>query len=61
MLYVSNDNSNISAGGPVYLYISGETSGPSRFSNLQTGIIQILMEATNGLGTMSYLDERNAI
>ncbi|TRX91921.1 hypothetical protein FHL15_007240 [Xylaria flabelliformis] len=29
---------------PVYLYIGGETSGPSRFSNLQTGIIQILME-----------------
>ena len=24
-------------GGPVYLYLSGETSGPSRFDNLQTG------------------------
>ncbi|KAF7879001.1 hypothetical protein EAF04_000201 [Stromatinia cepivora] len=37
-------------GGPVYLYIGGETNGQYRFSNLQTGIIQILMEATNGLG-----------
>ncbi|KAM0315814.1 hypothetical protein ACHAO8_003668 [Botrytis cinerea] len=37
-------------GGPVYLYIGGETNGQNRFSNLQTGIIQILMEATNGLG-----------
>lgn len=39
-------------GGPVYLYIGGETSGPSRFSNLETGIIQILMSATNGLGVI---------
>ncbi|KAI0390310.1 extracelular serine carboxypeptidase-like protein [Xylariaceae sp. FL0594] len=39
-------------GGPVYLYISGETSGPSRFSNLRTGIVQILMQATNGLGVI---------
>ncbi|KAM3089064.1 hypothetical protein ACMFMG_000682 [Clarireedia jacksonii] len=37
-------------GGPVYLYIGGETNAQYRFSNLQTGIIQILMEATNGLG-----------
>ncbi|KAI1393617.1 peptidase S28 [Hypoxylon trugodes] len=46
------DSSYYKPGGPVYLYISGETSGPSRFSNLQTGIIQILMEATNGLGVI---------
>ncbi|KAI2612986.1 peptidase S28 [Hypoxylon fragiforme] len=46
------DTSYYKPGGPVYLYISGETSGPSRFSNLQTGIIQILMEATDGLGVI---------
>ncbi|KAI1810713.1 peptidase S28 [Poronia punctata] len=46
------DSSYYKPGGPVYLYISGETSGPSRFSNLQTGIIQILMQATNGLGVI---------
>ncbi|KAI1374948.1 peptidase S28 [Hypoxylon crocopeplum] len=46
------DTSYYKPGGPVYLYISGETSGPSRFSNLRTGIIQILMEATNGLGVI---------
>ncbi|XXH04955.1 hypothetical protein Hte_011378 [Hypoxylon texense] len=46
------DDTYYKPGGPVYLYISGETSGPSRFSNLQTGIIQILMEATNGLGVI---------
>lgn len=39
-------------GGPVYLYISGETSAVSRWSNMQTGIIQILMEATDGLGVI---------
>ena len=53
----------------MYLYIGGETSGESRFSNLKTGsmfsdtcsiytsnrillVIQILMEATNGLGVI---------
>ncbi|KAI0195081.1 peptidase S28 [Xylaria flabelliformis] len=46
------DSSYYKPGGPVYLYIGGETSGPSRFSNLQTGIIQILMEATHGLGVI---------
>ncbi|RDL38322.1 uncharacterized protein BP5553_02662 [Venustampulla echinocandica] len=46
------DSSYYKPGGPVYLYISGETSGTNRFSNLQTGIIQILMEATNGLGVI---------
>ncbi|KAI4247810.1 MAG: hypothetical protein LQ352_006090 [Teloschistes flavicans] len=46
------DSSYYKPGGPVYLYIGGETSGPSRFSNLQTGIIQILMNATNGLGVI---------
>ncbi|KAL6244769.1 hypothetical protein RBB50_008297 [Rhinocladiella similis] len=39
-------------GGPVFLYIGGEVNGESRFSNLQTGIIQILMNATNGLGVI---------
>lgn len=46
------DSSYYKPGGPVFLYIGGETSGESRFSNLQTGIIQILMEATNGLGVI---------
>ncbi|KAF2090941.1 extracelular serine carboxypeptidase-like protein [Saccharata proteae CBS 121410] len=46
------DSSYYKPGGPVYLYIGGETSGESRFSNLETGIIQILMEATNGLGVI---------
>ena len=46
------DSAYYKPGGPVYLYIGGETSGPSRFSNLETGIIQILMEATNGLGVI---------
>ena len=46
------DSSYYKPGGPVYLYIGGETSGPSRFSNLETGIIQILMNATNGLGVI---------
>ena len=46
------DSTYYKPGGPVYLYIGGETSGPSRFSNLETGIIQILMSATNGLGVI---------
>lgn len=46
------DSTYYKAGGPVYLYISGETSIESRLSNLRTGIIQILMEATNGLGVI---------
>ncbi|OCL06367.1 hypothetical protein AOQ84DRAFT_223885 [Glonium stellatum] len=46
------DSTYYKLGGPVFLYISGETSGESRFSNLQTGIIQILMQATNGLGVI---------
>ncbi|KAA8576690.1 hypothetical protein MFRU_014g01720 [Monilinia fructicola] len=44
------DTTYYKPGGPVYLYIGGETNAENRFSNLQTGIIQILMEATNGLG-----------
>ncbi|RYN52172.1 hypothetical protein AA0114_g5056 [Alternaria tenuissima] len=46
------DSSYYKSGGPVFLYIGGETSGESRFSNLQTGIIQILMEKFNGLGVI---------
>ena len=46
------DSTYYKPGGPVYLYIGGETSGPSRFPNLETGIIQILMNATNGLGVI---------
>ncbi|KAE8441112.1 hypothetical protein EG329_005854 [Mollisiaceae sp. DMI_Dod_QoI] len=33
------DDTYYKPGGPVYLYISGETSGESRFSNLKTGTI----------------------
>lgn len=36
----------------MFLYIGGETSGESRFSNLETGIIQILMKEFNGLGVI---------
>ncbi|KAK7182016.1 hypothetical protein DPSP01_006247 [Paraphaeosphaeria sporulosa] len=39
-------------GGPVFLYIGGETSGESRFSNLRNGIVKILAEATGGLGVI---------
>ena len=46
------DSTYYQPGGPVFLYIGGETDGPSRFSNLETGIIQILMEAFNGLGVI---------
>ncbi|KAJ4298995.1 hypothetical protein N0V90_004239 [Kalmusia sp. IMI 367209] len=46
------DASYYKPGGPVFLYIGGETSGESRFSNLRNGIIHILMEATNGLGVI---------
>jgi hypothetical protein len=31
------DSTYYKPGGPVYLYISGETSGTNRFSNLKTG------------------------
>ncbi|KAH8195109.1 hypothetical protein TruAng_010729 [Truncatella angustata] len=46
------DDSYYKPGGPVFLYIGGETSGRSRWSNMQTGIIQILMEAFDGLGVI---------
>lgn len=46
------DSTYYKPGGPVYLYISGETSVESRLSNLETGIIQILMNATGGLGVI---------
>jgi Serine carboxypeptidase S28 len=44
------DDSYYEPGGPVFLYISGETSVESRFDNLATGIIQILTQQFNGLG-----------
>lgn len=46
------DTTYYKPGGPVYLYIGGETRGQSRFSNLETGIIQILSKATGGLGVI---------
>ena len=44
------DTSYYKPGGPVFLYIGGETDVSSRASNLQSGIIQILMQQFNGLG-----------
>lgn len=46
------DSSYYKPGGPVFLYIGGETSLESRLGNLRTGIIQILMNATGGLGVI---------
>lgn len=46
------DASYYKPGGPVFLYIGGETDARNRFSNLKTGIIQILMNATGGLGVI---------
>ncbi|KAK3057494.1 hypothetical protein LTR09_001678 [Extremus antarcticus] len=46
------DASFYKPGGPVFLYIGGETAGPNRFANLQTGIIRLLMESAGGLGVI---------
>ncbi|RMD40690.1 hypothetical protein DV735_g4430, partial [Chaetothyriales sp. CBS 134920] len=46
------DNTYYKPGGPVFLYIAGEVEGEHRWSNLETGIIQILASATNGLGVI---------
>jgi hypothetical protein len=46
------DDTYYKPGGPIFLYIGGEVSGSSRFSNLETGVIQILMNATGGLGVI---------
>jgi hypothetical protein len=46
------DDTYYKPGGPIFLYIGGEVSGESRFSNLETGIVQILMNATGGLGVI---------
>src|SRR3569833_2423691 len=50
--YYYFDSKYYKPGGPVFLYIGGETDGRNRFSNLRAGIIQILMIATNGLGVI---------
>ncbi|KAH8114486.1 peptidase S28 [Phellopilus nigrolimitatus] len=39
-------------GGPVYVLDGGETSGEDRLHFLDTGILEILGEATNGLGVV---------
>ena len=39
-------------GGPVFLYIGGETDATERESNIDSGIIQILMQQFNGLGVI---------
>ncbi|KAN0115436.1 peptidase S28 [Hyaloscypha variabilis] len=46
------DSTYYKPGGPVFLYLSGETAATDRFSNLVSGIILILMQATNGLGVI---------
>ncbi|CAK3848666.1 serine protease EDA2 [Lecanosticta acicola] len=46
------DSTYYKPGGPVYLYIGGETAAENRFANLETGIIKILMQATDGLGVI---------
>ena len=46
------DDTHYKPGGPIFLYIGGEVDGTARFSNLQTGIINILMNATGGLGVI---------
>ena len=49
---VDNTYFSGAANAPVFLYIGGETGLASRYSNLETGIIQILMNATGGLGVI---------
>ncbi|CAK4017316.1 serine protease EDA2 [Lecanosticta acicola] len=46
------DSSYYKPGGPVFLYIGGEGRGEGSFSKMGTGIIQILMQATNGIGVI---------
>ncbi|EUC29559.1 hypothetical protein COCCADRAFT_106222 [Bipolaris zeicola 26-R-13] len=46
------DKSYYKPGGPVFLYLGGETWGEWQLENLQTGIIQILMKKFNGLGVV---------
>ena len=40
------------SGGPVFVLDGGETSGLDRLPFLDTGIIDILAEATNGVGVV---------
>ncbi|KAF3763604.1 hypothetical protein M406DRAFT_293212 [Cryphonectria parasitica EP155] len=47
------DASYYKPGGPVFLYVGGETFIEERLEYLETGIIQILMNATGGLGTIA--------
>ncbi|WVR08970.1 hypothetical protein IAU60_006029 [Kwoniella sp. DSM 27419] len=44
------DASAYKEGGPVFLLDGGETSGANRVPFLETGILQILSNATNGIG-----------
>ena len=46
------DSTYYKSGGLVSIYIGDETSGLSRFSNLEIDIIQILMSATNVLNVI---------
>jgi len=54
------DSSYYKPGGPVYLYIGGETSGESRFSNLQTGSkLGMLWSRWHSILTMVYKSSRS--
>src|ERR1700760_700985 len=44
------DDTHYKPGGPVFLYIGGETSLEGRLSNIERGIVRVLMENFNGLG-----------
>lgn len=46
------DDSHYKPGGPIYVLFGGETSGSDRLAFLDTGILNILSEATNGMGVV---------
>ncbi len=50
--YYYFDASYYQAGGPVILYLAGETDGRNRFPVMRSGIVQILANATGGLGVI---------
>lgn len=43
---------NYKKGGPIFVLDGGETSGEDRLPFLDTGILEILTKATNGLGVV---------
>lgn len=49
------DASHYKAGGPVFILQGGETDASSRLPFLQKGIVNKVIEATNGLGVVSHV------